>query len=394
MRGYFNAKLVALSLGLLCAPAAIAVAMDDSHRSSNVQSIDEQQSPASDASRERLASIRNHVLAIQSAVESLQVEYELADEQVQGGLRSKHCVSAMGRKRVAENVHFSTQIPAELDLNTTRMFFTGSTFDVFYLKTRYFETSRGNAATGIPWKLRVDVYLSIAGWWPKGDDDPPASMARCPFTPLCALLADASAVISPESDLVDDVPCVLVTRPQRDRVWLDPTMGYAIRQRELLDARSGEPINRVGCSQFHNYRLGGDLELWLPHRIKIIAFTPQNKLATHEDGSSDAVSITVNDVRVNQADDRDFVFVPPPGTLIQNRDTGNFFQVPGGQELLDDTVVMARKLATIAPNKRATGGQSRGFPPLWLALASIGATLSVAYPLAAAKWGASSRRSR
>jgi hypothetical protein len=84
--------------------------------------------------------------------------------------------------------------------------------------------------------------------------------------------------------------------------------------------------------------------------------------------------VSIRRLEVNKVPDDLFRFAPPPGTLVQNRDTREVSQVPGGLSFLDDVVATARRDAEGTP----AGTQT----PWWKSSALFGAVALLGVALA------------
>lgn len=328
---------------------------------------------SADRSLPPLAEIRKQVVENHDRVTSIEVTYETVPVRGVGKFsHSRHTVSQKGRLRFAENVHFSKRAEPGMDLNHTKMYFTGGTFDVFFVNTRYYETSKRNATKAYPWKLRVDSLLVAVGWWPSGDESPPDVSTVTPFRPLRFLLADPACRI--ESGETDGAPCVVVGRPGRERVWLDPGLGYAVRRHEVFHPKTGELAVQATLTGLTPNDLPGGHRLWFPAMVRLERFDPTQPNTE----SSRVVELRIERIELNQVRDDRFVFRPPPGTMIQNRDTQAVSLIPGGFDLIDHSVQIARRLAdpTVGPNSSVNWRTVSWAVAGGLVLACIGVLLS------------------
>jgi len=340
-----------------------------------------------------LDAVRGRVLEVHDSIASVELTYLAAPRNARADvprLYSQHHVAQKGRLRFAENTHFTDEVGVDLDLNHTRQFFTGDSFDVFYVKTRYYETSRRNAKMDYPWKLRVDAYLTAVGWWPKDDDLPPDDLARNPYPPLRKILQDPTCVLLERSENVDGHHCVVLFRPKRDKTWLAPDLAYAVCRREILDPRRGEPWVRTTPSSFRRYPLAGGLDVWFPMQVDGEELPLASKGREEEkDGPprpSWSASLHLKALQLNSVSDTVFRFVAPPGTLIQDRDTLQVSQVSGGLDLLDESVDMARKIQQYNPRRARTSAPSMRIVDL-LGLLIVGFVLVPSLLLAGLKVG-------
>jgi len=81
------------------------------------------------------------------------------------------------------------------------------------------------------------------------------------FLPDCFEKGNYS--VEPQLSPIDDVPCVVVEWLGHDRIWLDPSRGFAMRRRELFDPESGLLKEVLTSSEFVEDLPG----LWLPRRF-------------------------------------------------------------------------------------------------------------------------------
>ena len=294
------------------------------------------------------AQVRDAVRAARQRMTSLSVTYvvdhpvELAGREP---LRSRHTIAADGILRFGENTHFTRSFPEVLDLNHTRVYYTGETFDVFYPRQRYYETSRRNARLDYTLKVRSDFILECLGWWPPGDDSLPENSELPHYLHL--VLARNDCRVSPEQESVDGHRCHVIEfqsgRTLVDRIWLDPAFGFAVRRREKYEPGSGQLRTRYELSELREVGPG----IWLPWVLRRTSF----ERGTAGDRSAVRVATgLVESAIVNQVAATIFKFQPPPGTLTQDRDTRELSQTPGGLEFLDETIdTLKAIIATSAP---------------------------------------------
>lgn len=301
--------------------------------------------PAPGLPGETLAAVKSIVLSRLQGIESIEVAYRAAgDDSVHG---SRHVVRQLDHFRNVENIHFG-RLPEDLDTNRTIQLFDKRTFDVYNVHARYLETSTRNALMPYMWKARVDFYVTAVGWWPADDDEPPDNLQHNMFRPLRFLLADEGCTlgwgVGPRHQGL-----VVIDRPGRDRVWLDPQLNYAVRRREVLDRDAGKVVVTAELSEFREYENKSGQIYFLPTRI-IVAYPEHDGVQ-----NSKQTIVTVESLKLDSLTRDDFVFHPPPGTLIQNRDTGKYFLLPGGREVLDQNIQMAADFRRLVLEARQEG---------------------------------------
>jgi hypothetical protein len=131
---------------------------------------------------------------------------------------------------------------------------------------------------------------------------------------------------------VDGAWCHVIDDPGRDRLWIDPAAGYAVRRRERY---AGDPPALVWRCELSDLRETAGV--WFPWKARqtVRSASPRtgapNALERH-------VEADVVEAELNQTSEEFFVFRPPAGTLVQDRDTGATTQVPGGLAFLDGVV--------------------------------------------------------
>lgn len=258
-----------------------------------------------------------------AALQSASVMYR-AEGQLRSG--SRHNSRQLGANCRVENIHFGT-LPEHLDLNHTIQWYDGVTLDILNVSAGYFETSRRNSKLPYMWKIRVDTYLTINGWWLDPGSSPPDDPALSLFRPVRALLLDPGTLIRQSTD-EGLQECLVIERPKKDRTWIDPRLAFAVVRREIVAPR----VTAV-CSDFDTILDSTGAKFHFPRVIALSAVGPYEKpLETR---------ITMESLAVNSLSPGDLVCELPPGTIIQNRDNQDRFQIPQGREILDQNIELA-----------------------------------------------------
>lgn len=300
------------------------------------------------ASTVTLPSIRNDVLRIHNLIGSLEAIYlQTTDTTSSSSPERYRRVRFLAKNglRLRETWHSTTRFPESVDLNHITQFLTHDSFDYFIHKSRYYEKSRRGFISPTTWKLKDDDYLRMCGWWP--NDDEPSTEADSDFAihlrfvvenPHYALLADAESV--------DGHSCCVVENSGVDRLWLDPALGYAIRKREIYDER-GRVRHRSCVKSFQRCDLTGktneQASVWMPTRIFNEFKTDDANVRSDSRTGLAKAEIVVQWVSVNSVDDQSFRFIPPPGTLVYDRDVNSWRQIPGGRDLLDENIAIEQE---------------------------------------------------
>ncbi|HUY31749.1 MAG TPA: hypothetical protein VMV69_03140 [Pirellulales bacterium] len=297
-----------------------------------------------------LSAIQNSVTRLHDQVQSLEVQYcmsEISSDPKEQVHWHRHRFAVKGRLRFRDNVHFDARFPAATDLNHTQQYFTVEAFDYFVQHSRVYEISHDAATQHYPWKVRADTFIDSCGWWPV-DDDPSTDETAAVAVHLRFVLVHPKYVLREKSEYVDGHPCYVVENRGIDRLWLDPARGFALRKRERYDPISGSTLYRQRMSGFKSVATSGELEhglIWFP------MFASLQSLKVGEQANSE---MRVETLKLNQVDEGVFRFVPPAGTLVLDRDSGKCRQVPGGRDLLDDSVALAQNLRVINTGERYT----------------------------------------
>ncbi len=288
-----------------------------------------------------LAEIRAGVASSRERLRSLMAEFNTTGRATEPGARQsdsvRNVVAARGIKRYHESAHFTANIPWELDPNRHQVYFTGKTLDVFYPVSRYYETSEKNATLNYSWKVRREFWWECLAWWPPDDDTRP--FKKIPLFLLHEVLAQEGAKVRPRQEQVDGAWCHVVEVPDLDQIWLDPQIEFAMRLRKWS---GGEPGTYRVWYEFSDYQEAAP-RIWLPWTIHRVVHAPLKSNGGKQPILLDTDAKVVR-VQVNDLPESLFQFTPPPGTLVQNRDTGDVIQTPGGLAFLDEVIEYAAKI--------------------------------------------------
>jgi hypothetical protein len=292
-----------------------------------------------------VSEIRAAVAASRARLRSILAEYvattrdpSTRDLQSNG---SRCIEAASGCQRFIEIVHFGAGFPPELDPGYSKGYFTGKTLNVFFPSLRYCETQKGNDVVARAWKLRVNFLLECLGWWPPADETNPPKRDH-PFF-LHEALAENAFTVLPRQEEIDGHSCHVLLRLGVDKVWLDPAIGFAARRRELY---AGKPSVLAILYELSDYREAAP-GIWIPWSLRRVFYDTRHAAPASTPLIDKDTVCTMLRAEVNQVPLDQFDFAPPPGTLVQNRDTGEMIQVPGGLDFLDDVVGIARARADI-----------------------------------------------
>lgn len=265
---------------------------------------------------------------------------------------SRHLIAARGPMRFAENIHRTPHGGSQLDLNHFFSYYTGRSLDLFYVQQRFYEKSEELAETNFSWKLRGAFPLECLGWWPPDDDTESPPIHGRPFFLHEALILPEYKLKS-HQEMVEGVWCHVIERPGADKLWFDLAMDCALRRREIYSDDSGD---LAICYELNEYRNAGD-NIYLPFSLRRVVYDGRDRGESKQAKVLLAAHCRILDMQVNQVSDEMFRFVPPPGTLVKNADSGETSQLPGGLDFLDQVIETARQLMIV--NGQITPATSR-----------------------------------
>lgn len=135
---------------------------------------------------------------------------------------------------------------------------------------------------------------------------------------------------------IGDDACIVLSRPELDRLWLSPTKGWAIVKREWSWGLGGPLKRRITNRDFRSTAL----EVWFPFKSDMEFFghpsTRPNQLIA-------ILHATISDVKI-QIDDDWFEPFFPKGTKVSNVTTRTIYRWNMAKEDLDAMVGRASQL--------------------------------------------------
>ena len=300
-----------------------------------------------------IANIRDEILVQHDRIESLEVTYcrtRPSGNPADPFIYDTHHVFVKGQQRYRDNEHFTEHYPVNIDLNHNHQILTLNSFDLFVEHMRQYDVSHNAVASGAQWKILRDEYLDTCGWWPKNDSRKP-NMGERAAVHLRHILSNPHYVLRDEVLEVDQHPCYVIESPNVDRLWLDPSVGFAIRKRELYE--SGELAQVHHVTEYIECQLPSSAsepsKVWFPSVINYQFYSMKLHLNDRIDRVEKTATIVADSLRLNEVSDEVFRFSPPPGTLIYFRDTNRTEQVPGGLDLLDHSVELTNRIDKLMP---------------------------------------------
>lgn len=265
--------------------------------------------------------------------------------------------------RYSEVIHLLPGLDWRDDTQWERTYLVPGKMDVVWVTKRLAQTSRKESGPDRNPKLTStfnDYYLECSGWWPPGEDaGVDGTWAGPPPQSLVAILARPELLVDPSLEVVDGRPCAVVrTADGLNALWLDIERNYCLVRRHL-----SVPAERLHFA----YENGAFREVapgaWLPTELtRIVHRGPDGPGVIPEDDLLIFARATrrVTELRVNEVTDNLFEPSYLPGTMIHDFDADTTTVIPGGVDLLDDSIRIARTILqrrTIPRHDRATAGQ-------------------------------------
>ncbi|MBX3414270.1 MAG: hypothetical protein KF708_16405 [Pirellulales bacterium] len=255
-------------------------------------------------------------------IDSLVVEFDSRHVSGDGeGLRTTLVVK--GVQRMVESSH--GELAPEDDPRSWRQIRTRDEWNVFQPHWRVYEVSRRFVEAPYTDKITGHMFFEATGWWPRGDENEPLCLENGKSYFLRDVLGDPAYVIAPALAMIEGAACHVVERAGEDCLWIDAARGVLMRRQFFAENRVD---SEVSC-ELRDYREVA-ARIWLPYEIE-----------RYHRGLAHHVVHRVQSYRVNDVTDAAFVFVPPPGTLIHNRDTDEFSQTPGGLDFFEELISRA-----------------------------------------------------
>jgi hypothetical protein len=210
--------------------------------------------------------------------------------------------------------------------------YCGGSWNVFRPFERNYEVTKRFAAHPYSDKILRHFFFESLGWWPPGDSSPPLKRQGEPKF-INEILADDRCRLLPMQELVGQDWCHVAEVPGVERLWIVTSSGIVSkRQTFILDGpEKGKTLAILHLRDFQQMAPG----LLLPRFIER-ELVAAGQVTYH----------SVDDCHVNTIEDSQFTFSPPPGTIIYNRDSDTFHQVPGGVDMLHR--ITRRAIATTA----------------------------------------------
>lgn len=259
-------------------------------------------------------------------------------------------VIALGEWRLAHLLHQSIG-SYKPDPEEVISFYDGKTFYGVYPYPKVkSETTVSPRSIYFTEKVRRHAFFESLGWWPEDDPSAPPRLGGDP-TFLIDLLETTNPSIF-EFVGTDQHVCSMIVVADLDLIVFDHTFGH-ITKRVRWDSKTGQVVLKIELDEFEQFE--GDL--WMPKLIR--------RQFINLEGIVNESEYQVIEYDVNHVDESDFELPIEPGFLIVDRESGQFEQVPGGRDFLDQ--MFERNVASNSIEQR----QSRKYAGFCFPLVAI-----------------------
>ena len=290
--------------------------------------------------------LRNGVRQYYQAIRALEVELERTSEVASfdpdfGRVipRSRHRFAFKGEKRMASHSGPPQGQPdGPLTLEST-VVFTGDA-------SRQYRPASGSGIIQRAKMQTVDInpYM-FALAIPVRDRDRDLASESVYHLPYALEHAKLDWRVNPKLETVDGAECHVVSESNtKQRIWIDPKIGYAMRFRERHWPVKDTPTSQWPLGQ--HIALGGYRQLvdgvWLPERIETVQFASEPQilwnLVSHHS------TLRVTKLAINeQVPESLFTLSFPPGTLVHDEVRNRDYRIGESNEELDLTVAEGRE---------------------------------------------------
>jgi len=175
------------------------------------------------------------------------------------------------------------------------------------------------------------------------------------FLPFALDRADLEWTVNPKLEMVDGVECHVLESKGKQRIWIDPTSGYAMRFREFRQYIEDKPATQWPLFErygFRKYRQVAD-GVWLPERIEIVTFTPARSPENLWNRAKWSIVHEAKRLAVNEnVADALFTLSFPPGTLVDDTIRNRCFRIGKSNEEVDLVAAARRDVLSGSVSRR------------------------------------------
>ena len=274
----------------------------------------------------------------QNSIHNIRVEYDVSwrkfldtpgTRRIPLDLRPYRVVFALdGERRYLERKYEPPKDPkAPRDLNDVVIFDGKMTFNL--------QKDLGASVMITPgkeWTCEAgELYCSTALQMPY-TDQARANLDGSYFYPHCLHASRPAYRVLPQQEQVDGAWChvVVLEQPLRDKIWVDPQMGCAIRKREQFENVKGQTV--IQGRHHHSNFVKTDANIWVPRQFTCEYFANASDPPEYWGKKYLEMTISVHRVSINHVTDD--VFDPPilPGTIVV--DSKGSYRIEGDKSAL------------------------------------------------------------
>ncbi|HVC99371.1 MAG TPA: hypothetical protein VND64_37240 [Pirellulales bacterium] len=283
--------------------------------------------------------IRNAIRARHATIKAMEVEYEFTtDVQYRDPMlrepvpRIVQHFAFKGEKRFS-----SLSAPPRGDVNGPLAVDLALTFDGAVAQRYFPRGGEGSLDTHKEMSIDADNYVAMLAI-PLTDSQRSLASESDEFLPFALDRAEAEWRVAPNLEIVDGARCHVLVSKHRQRIWVDPSIGFAMRFRELHQRVGGRPVDQwplMSREAFRAYRDVQD-EIWLPQRVETIDFVSARAPENLWNRELARKLLTVTKLAVNeQVADSLFKLSFPTGTLVNDHVHHRAYRIGNANEEIE-----------------------------------------------------------
>lgn len=175
------------------------------------------------------------------------------------------------------------------------------------------------------WLYTTNLFLNIYQYLPESARNHKAQEFKIPFLPESLERDAARYRITSQTEDIDGASCILVERAGVDRIWVDPSLGFVVRKRELFFGPDfpAQTLDRITYNRdFVEAKPG----LWLP-KTQVIDYFPNPKYEKQEIWGKLTCRTTMISSRIefDRLGDDFFAIEVPKGTNVNDLVRGKLY---------------------------------------------------------------------
>lgn len=307
--------------------------------------------------------IRDRILKSQERIESIEVHYRATGES--GYFVDQVIMAKAPVFWFSVTAHGNPTADSDDDFDRQRTFVLEDRFLTYRPIPRTLVMGLVKPTDPLPGTLENELFFFATGLWPFRSRKPPSPLGHAHT--LKGIASSDEFIVRDKTEDILGSPCILFTHKSgRDRIWLDIARGCSIVRREFYDQDRASLMVLLEMSQHRQVAEG----IWIPFKIHRSEFDTRPSSKLDEKVPIGESTLVVTYASVNDVNDSQFQFTPPPGTLelMPDGSPGVPRQiVAGGHDLLDEYAGWIRKRAMPVRNSATSD-------VLWeLAIASLAA---------------------